>query len=117
MVQKIKHKELLNTRLANGYGGWIYCNGCGKTIGYLCYVTYNSLKLEYNCRCGNVGRVQLELEDSSNADPSMNHLTEIKNRLCCPQDQSPLITILTKKLDSYSYEITCRACGNKYKEE
>lgn len=117
MAQKIKCKELLNTELANGYGGWIYCNGCRKTIGYLCYVTYNSFKLEYNCKCGNSGSIMIELEASEDAGLSNEHLTTIKNRLCCPEDHSPLITILSKKLNSYSYEIVCKACGKKYKGE
>src|SRR5690242_493858 len=53
MAQKLLKKELVNTKLANNYGGWIYCSGCNQTIGYLCYVTYGSIIMEYSCKCGN----------------------------------------------------------------
>ncbi len=40
----------------------------------------------------------------------------IKNRLCCPEDSSPLITILEKKLKSYKLAVTCKACSRIYKK-
>ena len=47
---------------------------------------------------------------------SEDELVTIKNRLCCPKDSEPLITILDKKLFSYDLEITCKACGSTYKK-
>lgn len=44
MARVVKGKELINTRLAANYGGWIYCDGCQENIGYLCYSTYDSIK-------------------------------------------------------------------------
>lgn len=42
MSRNTKIKELSHTRLANQYGGWIYCESCGENIGYLCYTTYDN---------------------------------------------------------------------------
>lgn len=110
------YKELKNTRLANAYGGWIYCEGCNKTIGYLCYITYDLFKLVYQCKCGNRGSADIAFENDT-ARTDEQPLVTIKNRLCCPADKSPLVTILSKNLDAYKYEITCKACDTKYQEE
>jgi uncharacterized protein YbaR (Trm112 family) len=126
MAQKILTRELNRTRLANSYGGWIYCDNCNNTIGYLCYVTYHSFKLDYTCSCGNVGKITMELDDSDTKfklsdkqqyELSDQQLITLKNRLCCPNDQSPLVTILSKKLKSYSLEISCKGCRKVYKGE
>ena len=116
MARTLKHKELNNTRLANTYGGWVYCEGCEKTIGYLCYVTYDLIKLEYQCKCGNHGIVHVAFENDT-ATTAQQTLVTIKNRLCCPTDESPLVTILQKKLDTYKCEVVCKACNTKYLEE
>lgn len=116
MARIPKHKELKNTRLANAYGGWVYCEGCNKTIGYLCYVTYDLLKLEYRCKCGNHGSLDIAFE-SDTERIAEQPLVTLKNRLCCPADESPLVTILAKNLDTYKYEVICKACNMKYREE
>jgi hypothetical protein len=116
MSAKIRKKELNNTRLANSYGGWIYCNECNNTIGYLCYVTYQNFQFDYTCGCGNKGSMSIELEEAEiNVSPSTKQLITIKNRLCCPEDESPLVTIQPQKLKNFSFEIVCKECGNKYK--
>ncbi len=112
-----KIKELTNTKLASGYGGWIYCESCGKTIGYLCYVTYDSFQLFYQCKCGGGGSMHIAFDNGSSANLSENELIIIKNRLCCPSDHSPLFTLLDKNLESYKYEVLCKACNTKYMEE
>jgi hypothetical protein len=114
MAEILKKKELINTRLANNYGGWIYCNNCNQTIGYLCYVTYQNIILEYSCKCGNKGRIHIEKEDPIEVIPSEKPLTSIKNRLCCPEDQSPLITLLEQKLEGSSCKIICKNCSHEY---
>ncbi len=117
MSRTPKIKELANTRLASGYGGWIYCETCNKTIGYLCYVTYDSFKLSYNCKCGGCGHMHIAFDDDGSARSAIeNKLIIIKNRLCCPSDQSPLFTILDKNLDRYNYEVVCKACNTRYTE-
>lgn len=117
MARALKEKELTNTRLANHYGGWVYCEGCNKTIGYLCYVTYNRFALEYTCKCGNCGSVRLAFEDECTAKIGDAPLMIIKNRLCCPEDASPLVTILSKNLAGYQCQVVCKACHTKYEEE
>lgn len=114
MARKPILKEFKGTRLASTYGGWIYCDTCGENIGYLCYVTYDNFKLEYKCKCGNHGSMHITFDDVKEASLG-DKLIEIKNRLCCPTDKSPLLTILEKKLDSYTYEIDCVNCKTKYK--
>ncbi len=115
-----KTKELINTRLASGYGGWIYCESCNKTIGYLCYVTYDSFMLSYQCKCNGSGSINIDFVDDSSTSASCSacatedKLIIIKNRLCCPSDQSPLFTILDKNLDRYKYEVVCKSCNTKY---
>lgn len=116
MSRTPKIKELTSTRLASGYGGWVYCESCNKTIGYLCYVTYDSFRLTYKCKCGGCGSMHINFDDDSSGSVSENKLTIIKNRLCCPSDQSPLFTILDKNLESYKYEVVCKACNTKYTE-
>lgn len=112
-------KELNETRLASGYGGWIYCEKCNKTIGYLCYVTYDNFALDYKCKCGGSGSMRISFSESKKnreAVPGQELIT-IKNRLCCSKDNSPLFTLLKKNLESYRYEISCVKCGTNYIEE
>jgi len=117
MARKPVMKELKNTKLASGYGGWIYCVHCGENIGYLCYVTYDNFNFEYQCQCGQHGSIHIAFDNVERGEQSNNKLVGIKNRLCCPNDQSPLLTILEKKLVSYKYAIDCVSCKTKYMEE
>ena len=107
----------VNTRLATSYGGWVYCDKCNENIGYLCYSTYDKLELRYKCNCGSEGRALLDFEDSKMGKKCDDELILIKNRLCCPSDNEPLITILDKKVSSYNLNITCKSCENIYKKE
>ena len=116
MAKEIKNKNLTNTRLANNYGGWIYCDACCENIGNLCYQTYDKIKFKYTCNCGSCGSMEIDFADSVEGNLSEDELVTIKNRLCCPKDSEPLITILDKKLFSYDLEITCKACGSTYKK-
>lgn len=59
----------------------------------------------------------IDFEDSREGTPCGDKLIVVKNRRCCPKDQSPLITVLSKKLKRYSLSITCKECGNIYKAE
>ncbi len=117
MARKIKTKNLENTRLAAGYGGWTYCTACGENIGYLCYATYDRVEFQYECNCGSHGNILIDFEDSSAGSTCDDGLITIKNRLCCPGDSSPLLTILTKKLKDYPLAITCKECGSIYRKK
>lgn len=116
MARKPIMKELVNTKLASGYGGWIYCGHCDENIGYLCYVTYDNIKFSYRCKCGESGYMRIGFGDVGDATSSDNKLVPVRNRLCCPNDQSSLLTILDKKLISYQCKIDCVCCKTKYKE-
>ena len=116
MARVIKNKELVNTRLATNYGGWMYCDKCNENIGYLCYSTYDRLELKYQCNCGSSGSAILDFEDSEIGKNCKDELVIIKNRLCCPKDSEPLITVLDKKVSSYEMKITCKSCENIYKK-
>lgn len=117
MVRKPTVKELVHTRLASSYGGWMYCDHCGENIGYLCHVTYDNLKFEYVCHCGGKGSVCIAFHDVDVPCLAAGRLLERKNRLCCPKDESPLLTILEKKLTSYHCEIDCVSCQTRYRKE
>lgn len=114
MPRTTKDKALINTRLATNYGGWMYCDKCQENIGYLCYATYDDITLDYQCLCGNKGQIHINFTDSENGTPCTDELTIIKNRLCCADDHSPLITILKKKLANYNLNITCKSCHKIY---
>lgn len=116
MARIVKNKELVNTKLATNYGGWMYCDGCGENIGYLCYSTYDKIELKYTCNCGNKGSLLIDFDDSKSGQSCNNELIIIKNRFCCPNDHEPLITILEKKVNFYKMKITCKACGKIYEK-
>jgi len=117
MARILKNKELKNIRLATNYGGWMYCDKCNENIGYLCYSTYDRLELKYQCNCGTCGSAILDFEDSKIGEISNDELVVVKNRLCCPKDSGPLITILEKKVASYEMKITCKSCETIYQKE
>ena len=114
MARILKNKELINTRLATNYGGWTYCDKCNENIGYICYSTYDNLNMKYKCNCGSEGSILVDFDDSKIGKKSSNELITIKNRLCCPKDNEPLITILDKKHENYDMQITCKACNSIY---
>lgn len=116
MARILKNKQLINTKLATNYGGWMYCNQCGENIGYLCYSTYDKLELTYECNCGSKGSMLFDFEDSKTGQKCTDELVIIKNRLCCGLDNEPLITILEKKVKHYELNITCKACSRIYQK-
>lgn len=114
MPRVLRTKITEQTRLAANYGGWVYCSACGETIGYLCYATYEQVDFDYTCACGSHGHIQLDFEDSVEGILCPDDFCLIKNRLCCPQDASPLMTVLAKKLKRFDLAITCKACQRRY---
>jgi hypothetical protein len=117
MSRTPKIKELINTRLGSNYGSWIYCEGCNENIGYLCYVTYDDFQLSYQCKCGNCGSIHISFEHQGDSKISDQELVIKKNRLCCPNDEAPLFTLMQKKLNHYKYEVLCTECNTKFTEE
>lgn len=110
-------KNLINSRLLKAYASWIYCTSCNKTIAYLCYITYDSFKFQFKCKCGETGSVDIAFDDTHEPKLCDKSLVVIKNRLCCPNDSSPLVTFVEKNLDMYSYELVCKSCQQLYKEK
>ena len=116
MSRTTKEKVLANSRLATNYGGWMYCDKCQENIGYLCYATYDEITFKYQCKCGHQGQININFIDSENGIPCRDELITIKNRLCCSDDNSPLITILEPKLTNYELNITCKSCHKIYQK-
>lgn len=115
MARKVKVKELKNARILKEYASWIYCTGCEKTVAYLCYVTYSAFRFDFKCNCGCEGNVNLEIDDDVLPKKDNRSLILKKNRLCCPEDESPFITFVDKNLSSYTCDIVCTNCSSNYR--
>ncbi len=107
-------KEIKNGRILKNNGSWMYCNKCNKTVGYLCYSTYQDFQFDFECKCGNKVSFRLFHKTENKSTKSKNNLKLIKNRLCCPVDDSPLFTIVDKNIDKVQYSITCKNCLTHY---
>ncbi|MCU4173667.1 hypothetical protein [Carboxylicivirga sp. N1Y90] len=110
-------KNITNGRMLKNNGSWMYCDKCNKTIGYLCYSTYQSFNYRFKCKCGSEGSFYLSYPSDKVESNSDNALKQIKNRLCCPNDDSPLFTIVSKNIDSVDYSVTCKKCLKNYTNE
>ena len=113
MSRKPIRKELENTRLLKEYASWIYCTGCEKTVAYLCYVTYDLFEFDYTCGCGSHGRVSIEFAHEK-PEVSDTPLKPVKNRLCCPKDGAPLVTVVDKNVTGYRLRVLCNTCHTEY---
>lgn len=109
-------KTLVNARLLKDYASWVYCTGCNQTVAYLCYTTYDRFDFDFTCRCGSHGSVHIAFT-VADAPDSDAPLVSVKNRLCCPDDQSPLVTFVEKSLVDYRAAILCKPCGQAYHRE
>lgn len=107
-------KEIKNSRILKNNGSWMYCNKCNKTVGYLCYSTYQDFQFDFVCKCGNIGSFRLHYKTDVEIIKSKKDLKLIKNRLCCSNDNSPLFTIVDKNIETVKYSITCNNCLTQY---
>ena len=114
MARKTRQKELKNSRLLKEYASWIYCDVCNNTVAYLCYITYDLFDFEYTCNCGNHGSVFVEFEHDA-PTKSEQPLRLVKNRLCCPKDNSPLLSVVEKNIAEARFRIVCNTCNTEYK--
>ncbi len=110
----VKTKKLENARLLKEYASWIYCTSCEKTVAYLCYITYDKFEFQFACNCGCHGSVSIDFGDLESPQASSKNLGSIKNRMCCPNDKSALITFAGKNLQSYDCKISCLKCGQEF---
>ena len=115
MARKPKIKQLDGARLLKEYASWIYCTGCETTVAYLCYVTYDLFEMNFTCKCGSCGRVFIEFEHEIPVKPGQA-LSVVKNRLCCPEDNSPLLSIVEKNLANYSFRVVCNGCNTEFSQ-
>jgi hypothetical protein len=103
-------KEIKNGRILKNNGSWMYCDKCHKTVGYLCYSTYQDFQFDFVCKCRNNGSFRLKYQTENGLSKSNVELKTIKNRLCCPNDDSPLFTIVDKNIELAKYKVTCKKC-------
>lgn len=108
-------KSLLNSRMLKNTGSWLYCDRCGKTVGYLCYSTFQSFDFAFTCKCGSSGAVKLSYQTDKTITDSPAALRVRKNRLCCTNDDAPLFSLVDKHIDSYAYVAVCNSCWNRYR--
>lgn len=113
--KKVITKSLVNAHLLKDYASWIYCDCCNKTVGYLCYVTYGFFKIDFVCKCGSKGSVELRIDSDIGIETNDISLYQRKGRYCCPMDDLPLFSIVDKNLEGYSIEVMCKKCKNNYK--
>jgi hypothetical protein len=106
-----------NTRMLKKTGSWIYCNSCGKTVAYLCYSTYQKFAFQFCCQCGAAGGITVEKPDAVPDTKAVKSLYKNKSRLCCPDDDAPLFSIVEKHIKSVSYQVTCNNCLHSYEIE
>ena len=113
LARKPEIKELTNTRLLKEYASWAYCDGCNQTVAYLCYVTYDCIAFTYTCHCGNQGKIFIQFAPDD-FQASSQPLQLLKNRLCCPADASPLLTVVEKNVAAYTLRVLCNTCHHVY---
>jgi len=113
MARKPIQKTLQNARLLKDYASWVYCDACGSTVAYLCYVTYDFIDFSFTCSCGSHGRVTIAFPHDA-PKPSDQSLQVIKNRLCCPTDAAPLLTVVEKNVQSHGFFVVCNACHTAF---
>lgn len=76
-------------------------------------MTYDKCHFDFECCCGAKGKLDIRFTNSEY--PLNKHpLIIVKNRCCCPIDQSPLITFVEKNLMHYNCYIACASCKNEF---
>lgn len=114
MAKASRYKDLYNSRLLKNYGSWIYCNECNKTVGYLCYTTYEYFRFDFECNCGTVGYVEIG-EGTKKSRIQDTDLIVKKKRRCCANDESPLFSTVDKNIMRYEYRVECKECNGVYR--
>lgn len=114
-IKRVKEKDLIKSKLLKEYASWIYCGECNNTVGYLCYTTYTLFKYEFECKCGNKGVVKISLEESNDTYESYVPLKLVKHRFRCPNDDSPLFSVVDRNVNYYRYSLICRECNSFFK--
>jgi len=109
--------KTVGTRMLKNNGSWIYCDDCNNTVAYLCYSHYDYFKYDYKCNCGNHGSIEVGSKEQTRYKPQLSELEVIRKRMRCPNDDSPLFSIVDKNIERFEYEVICKKCGHVYKEK
>jgi len=104
------------TKMLKKKGSWIYCEECNNTVAYLCYTHYDYFKYHYKCNCGNHGSIEIGQKNHIQYTDDDAQLEIKRNRMRCPNDDSPLFSIIDKNIERFEYEVVCKRCGSFYKE-
>jgi hypothetical protein len=108
-----------NSRLLKNYGSWLYCTSCNKTVAYICYTTYQWVRISFQCSCGSEGNLELKEAGAIIAEQirhDCDHKLIMKNnRYCCPVDEEPLFSVVTKQVTMFEYEVSCLKCKISYR--
>ena len=109
-------RNLSNCRLLKNYGSWLYCSACNKTVAYLCYTGYKWIEIKFECSCGSQGKIQL-FESGFEPIPSQStaKLNFVKNRYCCPKDNTAFFSIVNERVKNLIYEVQCLECSTSYR--
>ena len=105
-----------NAHFLKGHASWLYCDDCNKTIGYLCFVTYDYFRFEFTCACGHKGWVENSFKemDVESLPTGALQLSPKNKRYCCSKDGSALFSPVPKNLKSYKAAVVCKECGTVY---
>ena len=105
-----------NAHFLKGHASGLYCDGCNKTVAYLCYVTYQYFHFSFICACGCHGSVENRYDDTDVKDLPAGSLmqNESNKRYCCENDRSVLFSPVPKNLRGYSAEVVCKECKTRY---
>lgn len=116
MAKRIIKQEVKNSRLLKSYGSWLYCTNCNKTVAYICYTTYQWIKVNFKCYCGSTGGLILKEEsyEISEQKISSDELIMKGNRYCCPNDEDPILSINLKNIIDFEYEGACLKCSSHF---
>jgi len=118
-VKKVKEKPTVsasNTHFLKGYASWLYCDSCGKTVAYLCYVSYSYFHFSFTCACGASGWTENKFGEISlqKLSPGKLPCRAANGRYCCPKDSAALFSPVPKNLKQYSAAAICRTCETLY---
>lgn len=105
-----------NAHFLKGHASWLYCDGCNKTVAYLCYVTYSYFRFSFACRCGCHGSVENRYGDIDLPGLPLGQLirSAANNRFACEKDSAPLFSPVYKNLKAYRAELVCKQCSTRY---
>ena len=109
--------KTLGTRIAHDNGSRIYCSQCGNAVAVLSDSHSDYFKYHYKCNCGNQGSIELGHKAKEDLFEMDSALEITRKRMRCPNDDSPLLSILDKNVERFEYEVICKTCGGAYHEK